>query len=485
MTLPAAVRRHRAWWVGMAVVVVGVLVFAGGRAPDEGTGDERLYALAGQLKCLQCVGESVAASQAPLAEQFRDEIRAQMATGASDDEILAFFVDRYGDQVLLEPPTTGLSALVWVLPVLVVGAAVVGLGFAFGRWRSTAGGVGGPAPDSDPGSGKGGAVAPGRADAASSAPGHDDVEVSDTGSPGWRVPAVIGAVVVFGGLTAWLVVSGSGDRGEGELSGGTGSIATDLARCQPLAMRDPAAAIDCYDAVLAAFPDNLEALTYRGWAHVRADEETTGVEDLTRVVDLDPTYPDARVFLAVVAADNGNFAGAAEELAAFWANDPSDAAVSVVQAEGLDRKVFFGLMSAATRACWQRAAEDGEDGAIDQAFLDGLGICLDTVLAGDPTDADARLSRALAHIGPDRSDPAAARALLDGLVSEDPADSDALALRVSLDIATGEMDEAGRRLDTLEELPRGPAAFLIGDAATLRTAWSAARQESLPNPDGG
>ena len=97
MSLPATVRRHRAWWVGMGVVVVGVLVFAGGRAPDEGTGDDRLYALAGQLRCLQCTGESVAASQAPLAEQFREEIRAQMGTGASDDEILAFFVDRYGD----------------------------------------------------------------------------------------------------------------------------------------------------------------------------------------------------------------------------------------------------------------------------------------------------------------------------------------------------------------------------------------------------
>lgn len=464
----AAVRRHWAWWVGAAVVLAGVLVFAGGRTPDEGTGDGRLYALAGQLKCLQCVGESVAASQAPLAEQFREEIRQQMATGATDDEILAFFVDRYGDEVLLEPPATGLSALVWVLPVLVVAAAVVGLGLAFGRWRSAPAGPRG-APPPEPAAGSAAGPAP-----ATAGQGRR-----------WRGAMVVGAVVAFGGLAAWLVVSGSGDRGEGELTGGTGGIAAELARCQPLAMREPAAAVECYDDILADSPDNLEALTYRGWAQVRADDEAAGVADLQRAVELDPDYADARVFLAVVASNNGEFATAAEELAAFWANDPSEAAIAVVQAEGLDRKVFFGVMSPATRTCWQQAARGGGEGAIDQAFLDELGGCLDGVLAVAADDPDARLSRALAHVGPERSDPAAARVLLEGLLAEDPDDADALALLTSLDIADQDLESAGRRLDRLEELPRGPAAFLIGDADTLRAAWEAARQASLPNPDGG
>ena len=250
-------------------------------------------------------------------------------------------------------------------------------------------------------------------------------------------------------------------------------------------MREPAAAIECYDDILATSPDNLEALTYRGWAHVRADDEAAGVADLQQAVDLDPDYADARVFLAVVASNNGAFTTAAEELAAFWANDPSEAAVAVVQAEGLDRKVFFGVMSPATRTCWQQAARGGGEGAIDQAFLDELGACLDGVLAAAPEDPDARLSRALAHVGPERSDPAAARLLLEGLLSEDADDADALALLTSLDIAAQDLESAGRRLDRLEDLPRGPAAFLIGDAATLRAAYAAAREASLPNPDGG
>ena len=62
------------------------------------------------------MGESVAGSQAPLAVQFRDEIRSQMRAGKTDDEILNYFADRYGQDVLLNPPSTGLGAAVWILP---------------------------------------------------------------------------------------------------------------------------------------------------------------------------------------------------------------------------------------------------------------------------------------------------------------------------------------------------------------------------------
>ena len=474
----AAVRRHWAWWVGVAVVVVGVLVFAGGRTPDEGTGDGRLYALAGQLKCLQCVGESVAASQAPLAEQFRDEIRQQMATGATDDEILAFFVDRYGDEVLLEPPATGLSALVWVLPVLVVAGAVVGLGLAFGRWRSAPAGPqwepvrAGRGLRRGPGAGRGcsaGRDGAGRGGAGSQLAG---------GAGGRGGGCVRGPGRLAGGQRIGRPWGGRADRG-------TGGIAADLARCQPLAMREPAAAIECYDDILATSPDNLEALTYRGGPTCGPTTRPPAWPTCSRRSIWTRTTPTRWVFLAVVASNNGAFTTAAEELAAFWANDPSEAAVAVVQAEGLDRKVFFGVMSPATRTCWQQAARGGGEGAIDQAFLDELGACLDGVLAAAPEDPDARLSRALAHVGPERSDPAAARLLLEGLLSEDADDADALALLTSLDIAAQDLESAGRRLDRLEDLPRGPAAFLIGDAATLRAAYAAAREASLPNPDGG
>lgn len=464
----------------MAAVAVGLLVFAGARTPDTGTGDDRLYALAGQLKCLQCVGESAAASQAPLAEQFRDEIREQMATGATDDEIFNFFVDRYGEQVLLDPPTSGAGLLVWMLPVAVLVVVVVGLGFAFRRWRA--------APVDDPVAAAALPADPGAGDVRQPANAGGSADGSaDMAGFSWRPVAVGGALVVFVLLAGWLVVWGSDDRGDGQLTGvdlAEGGTAGALSQCGGPASGDAEASIECFDEVLDERPDDVEALTYRGWAKVRSDDVAGGADDLGRAVELDPTYPDARVFRAVVASGAGEFELARDELAVFWANDPSDVAVAVVQSEGLERKVWFGLMSEPTRACWQEAASGGGD-SIDQAFLDVLGGCLDDVLAEMPEDPEARLSRALAHVGPDDSDVPAARQLLAGLLEDDPDNADALALRVSLDLAEGNLDAASEGIDELEMLPRGPAAFLIGDATTLRAAYSAAREESLPNPEGG
>ena len=119
----------------MGVVVLSALWFSVDTTPRTGTDDTRLYAIATQLKCLQCVGESVGASQAPLAVQFREEIASQMRQGRTDDEILAFFSQRYGQEVLLSPPSSGLGSLVWIVPVVAVAAAGLALAATFGRWR--------------------------------------------------------------------------------------------------------------------------------------------------------------------------------------------------------------------------------------------------------------------------------------------------------------------------------------------------------------
>ena len=104
----------------MGVIVVGAIVVGAGSPPKTGTSDERLFSIAGRLKCLQCVGESIAASQSPMAVQFRQEIRDRMQQGDTDDEILNFFATSYGQEVLLTPPATGIGGLVWIVPVAVL-----------------------------------------------------------------------------------------------------------------------------------------------------------------------------------------------------------------------------------------------------------------------------------------------------------------------------------------------------------------------------
>ena len=68
------------------------------------------------IMCPVCPGESIDQSQHTLAYQMRDIVIEQVEQGRSDDEIKAFFVDRYGPSVLLEPPRRGFSLLVWLLP---------------------------------------------------------------------------------------------------------------------------------------------------------------------------------------------------------------------------------------------------------------------------------------------------------------------------------------------------------------------------------
>jgi cytochrome c-type biogenesis protein CcmH len=133
---PRHLLRQRWWAWGVMALVVALTVGSAARTPPtDGVSEERVYALAVQLKCLQCVGESVAASQAQFAVKFRDEIRAQMRRGSTDDEILNFFAARYGQEVLLRPPSTGLAGLIWIIPVVAAAAAAIGLVLVFRRWR--------------------------------------------------------------------------------------------------------------------------------------------------------------------------------------------------------------------------------------------------------------------------------------------------------------------------------------------------------------
>ena len=122
-------------WVLLLIVGAAGVVVGWGSDPTTGTSDDRLFRLAEELRCLQCTGESVANSQAPIAVQMRDEIRRQMARGRTNDEILTYFADRYGARVLLNPSGSGLTGLIWVVPVVAAAVALVGLGATFSRSR--------------------------------------------------------------------------------------------------------------------------------------------------------------------------------------------------------------------------------------------------------------------------------------------------------------------------------------------------------------
>jgi cytochrome c-type biogenesis protein CcmH len=82
--------------------------------------EQRMKVLTEQLRCLVCQNETLADSRADLAEDLRQQIREQMKAGKSDQEIIAFLTDRYGDFVLYKPPVKRTTYLLWFGPFILL-----------------------------------------------------------------------------------------------------------------------------------------------------------------------------------------------------------------------------------------------------------------------------------------------------------------------------------------------------------------------------
>jgi cytochrome c-type biogenesis protein CcmH len=92
---------------------------------DDPVVEARLKHLAVELRCLVCQNQTLADSNAPLAEDLRREVREMIAKNMSDKEIIEFLVSRYGDFVLYRPPLKATTTLLWVGPfVLLAGGAI-------------------------------------------------------------------------------------------------------------------------------------------------------------------------------------------------------------------------------------------------------------------------------------------------------------------------------------------------------------------------
>jgi cytochrome c-type biogenesis protein CcmH len=126
----------RRWgpWIALGVVVaiaLAVVLWPHG----EQSAAARAHDLETELKCPECQGLSVADSQAPTSRAIRADIKRRIARGESDAEIRQAYVDRYGESILLSPQDSGVSLIVWVLPVLVLVLGATGIVFALRRNR--------------------------------------------------------------------------------------------------------------------------------------------------------------------------------------------------------------------------------------------------------------------------------------------------------------------------------------------------------------
>jgi cytochrome c-type biogenesis protein CcmH len=113
------------------MVVLGALACASAHAlpleePLPVAGQEaRAQALFHEIRCVVCQGESIADSSADIAADMRRLIRGRVAMGDSNDAIKTYLASRYGDGILMQPPLTSSTALLWFGPLIILLVAMI------------------------------------------------------------------------------------------------------------------------------------------------------------------------------------------------------------------------------------------------------------------------------------------------------------------------------------------------------------------------
>ncbi|MBU1226887.1 MAG: cytochrome c-type biogenesis protein CcmH [Actinobacteria bacterium] len=113
-------RKIAAWVVTLGLVATVVWGFLAG----EPTESDRVFALGARIKCPVCQGESIQESPSETAMAMLDVVAEKVEAGQTDEQILEYFTDRYGDGIRLDPRFEFRTMLLWLLPA----AALIGGG---------------------------------------------------------------------------------------------------------------------------------------------------------------------------------------------------------------------------------------------------------------------------------------------------------------------------------------------------------------------
>lgn len=97
--------------------------------------EQRVMAIAAELRCLVCQNQSIADSDADLAKDLRSQIREKLQGGQSERDIIDYMVARYGDFVLWRPPFKPNTLLLWLGPLLLLVAGLLALFYRLARER--------------------------------------------------------------------------------------------------------------------------------------------------------------------------------------------------------------------------------------------------------------------------------------------------------------------------------------------------------------
>ena len=128
--------------MGKALVLAFLLLLGGAAWAKEAAPaaadpllEERVMAIAAELRCLVCQNQTIAESDADLAKDLRNQVREKLLQGQSEREIMDYMTARYGDFVLWRPPFKPITLLLWLGPVLLLLAGLLALYYRLARAR--------------------------------------------------------------------------------------------------------------------------------------------------------------------------------------------------------------------------------------------------------------------------------------------------------------------------------------------------------------
>lgn len=267
----------------LAILLVAAAVIGSALAPRPRSLDDRARQLESQIRCPVCQGLSIADSPAVLAQQMRDVVRGQLASGASDDTVRSYFIERYGRWILLVPAAAGPDVALWLAPPILVS---IGVGIVAIRARARR--------RSDP------------AGAAPRAAGRLS-----------RIGSALVILAIFGAVAAPLAIAVGPRLAGQEITGSSAGIQTvpsidDLearARTDPndaatlvslgdayLAANRGSDAIDAYERALRVDPNNVPALLQLGVILLSAGRPADAGPVFDRILADNPDQPDALLY---------------------------------------------------------------------------------------------------------------------------------------------------------------------------------------------
>jgi len=129
-------RRWSGWIaIGWLLLVGAVALALYGNPTRHQSLNDRVRAVALELRCLQCQGETVADSNSVFSVDVRRVIRADLQAGQSPDAIKRALVRSYGSRILDSPPASGIGGIAWLAPPLLVLGGVGLLALLVSNWR--------------------------------------------------------------------------------------------------------------------------------------------------------------------------------------------------------------------------------------------------------------------------------------------------------------------------------------------------------------